>query len=108
MISELVKELRWIADYEYQSRNSEGTIRRAADVIEMLSEKVREPKQEWIPCSERLPEDNKEVLMSLRWGIDIGEYRNGEWHSEWINHYDDDNVLAWMPLPPAYKGADDD
>ena len=108
MISELVKELRWIADYEYQSRNSEGTIRRAADVIEMLSEKVREPKQEWIPCSERLPEDNKEVLMSLRWGIDIGEYRNGEWHSEWINHYDDDNVLAWMPLPPAYKGANDE
>lgn len=45
MISELVKELRWIADHEYQSRNSEGTIRRAADVIEMLSKKAREPKQ---------------------------------------------------------------
>ncbi len=61
----------------------------------------------WIPCSERLPKENTEVLMSLEWGVDIGEYRNGEWHSEWINHYDDGNVLAWMPLPKPWKGEDD-
>ena len=66
------------------------------------------PQGEWIPCSERLPKENTEVLMSLEWGIDIGEYRNGDWHSEWINHYDDGNVLAWMPLPQPYKGADDE
>jgi len=64
--------------------------------------------QGWIPCSERLPKENTEVLMSLEWGIDIGECRNGDWHSEWINHYDDDNVLAWMPLPEPWKGADDE
>ena len=66
------------------------------------------PQGEWIPCSERLPKENTEVLMSLEWGVDIGEYRNGEWHSEWINHYDDGNVLAWMPLPKPWKGADDE
>ena len=64
--------------------------------------------QEWIPCSERLPKDNREVLISLEWGIDIGTYERGEWRSEWINHYDDDNVLAWMPLPEPMKGADDE
>lgn len=64
--------------------------------------------QEWIPCSERLPKENTEVLMSLEWGIDIGEYRNGDWHSEWINYYDDGDVLAWMPLPKPWKGADDE
>lgn len=64
--------------------------------------------QEWIPCSERLPKDNREVLISLEWGIDIGTYERGEWRSEWINHYDDDNVLAWMPLPKPWKGADDE
>lgn len=59
---------------------------------------------EWIPVSERLPENrNQEVLISLEWGIDIGRYSDGEWHSEWINHYDDGNVLAWMPLPEQYK-----
>lgn len=58
----------------------------------------------WIPVSEKLPENgNQEVLISLEWGIDIGEYRDGEWHSEWINHYDDGNVLAWMPLPKRYE-----
>ena len=67
---------------------------------------VADRPQEWIPCSERLPEENTEVLMSLEWGIDIGECRNGDWHSEWINHYDDGNVLAWMPLPKPWKGAD--
>jgi len=59
---------------------------------------------EWIPVSERLPENrNQEVLISLEWGIDIGRYSDGEWHSEWINHYDDGNVLAWMPLPKPYE-----
>lgn len=58
----------------------------------------------WIPVSERLPENhNQEVLISLEWGIDIGRYSDGEWHSEWINHYDDGNVLAWMPLPKPYE-----
>lgn len=64
---------------------------------------------EWIPVSERLPENhNQEVLISLEWGIDIGRYDDGEWHSEWINHYDDGNVLAWMPLPKPYKAERED
>ena len=62
---------------------------------------------EWIPCSERLPEKNKEVLISCDWGVDIGEYGDDGWRSEWINHYDDDAVLAWMPLPKPYKGGDE-
>ena len=57
---------------------------------------------EWIPVSERLPKHDQEVLISLEWGIDIGTYSGGEWHSEWINHYDDGDVLAWMPLPKPY------
>ena len=65
-----------------------------------------EAAQRWISCNKKLPEDNKEVLICLEWGIDIGTYDRGEWRSEWINHYDDDNVLAWMPLPKPYKGGD--
>ena len=66
------------------------------------------PQFRWIPVSERLPENhNQEVLMSLEWGIDIGRYSDGEWHSEWINHYDDGNVLAWMPLPQSYREVEE-
>lgn len=59
---------------------------------------------EWIPCSERLPENrNQEVLISLEWGIvDIGRYSDEEWHTEGIDHYSNGSVLAWMPLPKRY------
>ena len=67
----------------------------------------------WIPVNESLPENrNQEVIISLEWGVDIGRYSDGEWHSEWINHYDDGDILAWMPLPKRYdpqeKGAKND
>ena len=66
--------------------------------------KALEQEPKWIPVSERLPENlNQEVLISLEWGIDIGRYSDGEWHSEWIYRYDDGNVLAWMPLPEPYE-----
>jgi hypothetical protein len=65
---------------------------------------LQEPKTgHWIPVSERLPEINDDVLISLEWGIDIGRYSGGEWCSEWINNYDDGNVYAWMPLPEPYE-----
>lgn len=75
------------------------------DTLKRMLGELQEPKTgRWIPVSERLPENrNQEVLISLEWGIDIGRYSNGEWYSEWINHYDDGNVLAWMPLPEPYK-----
>ena len=58
----------------------------------------------WIPVEERLPEDDRNVLMSFSWnGIDIGDYEDGHWHSEWVNKYDDGDVIAWMPLPEPYN-----
>jgi len=99
MISEQIRELRKEAllSSEFGSR----LLGRAADTIEMLSEKARESK--WIPCEEKLPSDSREVLISCEWGIDIGQHEEDGWRSEWINHYDDDNVLAWMPLPQLYR-----
>ncbi len=89
--------------------NHKDEAKKCADEHKQLAEWLKELKQlreqtRWIPVSERLPENrNQEVLISLEWGIDIGRYSDGEWHSEWINHYDDGNVLAWMPLPEPYK-----
>ena len=140
MISDLVEKLRWIADYEYQNRNSEVTIRKAADTIEMLSEKARATEQGWISCSERLPEtDNTneinefDVLLAVRpkkhperapqvyigklrpvegddgsgnfWGVKIAPC---EWTIWGWSYFQEPEVLAWMPLPESYKGADDE
>ena len=61
-----------------------------------------EPETRWIPCSDRLPDISKYVLVTANGEIDIGE-RFG-WR--WIDYYGDNlkDVTAWMPLPEPYQG----
>ena len=66
--------------------------------------------QEWIPCSERLPEEYKRVLITTAWEcVYIGWLRQNKWSTDSISNLQD-FVLAWMPLPSAYqgKGVDDE
>lgn len=75
-------------------------------------------KPEWIPVSERMPEEGVDVLCSIHfkrmdlapnaveWFVDICHYRDNEWYT----YFDDDaigeawhDVVAWMPLPQCYK-----
>ena len=65
--------------------------------------------QQWIPCSERLPEvgqivlicpDNRLVREATYKGI------NSQEETVWICHGNvlwDDDVLRWMPMPEPYK-----
>lgn len=62
--------------------------------------------QQWIPCSERLPEDDGTYIVSGKWGsgkVSVGEceyYKHdGYFRTAW--NFD---VIAWMPLPEPYKG----
>lgn len=68
--------------------------------------------QGWIPCSERLPEHGKRYLVTAVWkdkdfethSVYIFVYgSDGMWHFynyEPVSHCE---VIAWMPLPEAYK-----
>ena len=79
---------------------------------------------QWIPCSERLPEDDKDVLISYRYKEDEGDTNHiriditsygrmyfGGRKIESIKHwrppfeYFESNyeVIAWMPLPKPYE-----
>ena len=76
-----------------------------------------QPEQRWIPCSERLPETDEFVLVSLsgryknigfEHSCEIADYADGEWFidayplmmAETANYL----IEAWMPLPELYKG----
>jgi len=76
-----------------------------------------QPEQRWIPCSERLPEVGTYVLVSKK---SLGfrsnlpnvctahrshDPRSGkeEWNDMLFGKLDDDDVLAWMPLPSPYR-----
>lgn len=118
MISELVDRLRT----EATSMGTYGTnymatlLMRSADTIEMLSEKTREPKQEWIPCSERLPtlnEDGVSDIVLLCWSdgqMTVGAYQGNRTFcgQAWPVAKDCRvTVVAWQPLPKPWKGAKD-
>lgn len=82
---------------------------RINDVIDMIES---EPSaQQWIPCSERLPEEGEEVLIATKtsdkiyFGMYIKRYgfsmREGFICVEdfmWLN-----TAIAWMPLPEPMK-----
>lgn len=72
--------------------------------------------QEWIPCSERLPEDVQigdeypTVIFCTKENTYAGFYEyylGGRWWAE-DGDYVVDDVIAWMPLPKPWKGADDE
>lgn len=93
-------------------------------------ERVKEipSANQWIPCSERLPEDTGDYLV---WALFVCEEyptysivhydADCEAFGEWNDFYDThtlgfldsefeeiEGVIAWMPLPEPYRGDNDE
>lgn len=74
------------------------------------------PTQKWIPVSDRLPEDNTLVLVTVKVGNREPKVRSGSYYMDGYFHIDngdcwnsrDKELLAWLPLPESYKGDEDD
>ena len=138
MISEQVADLREKAQiFENSGCATDGivkTFRKAADTIEKLSAKLainsHPPADQWIPCSERLPDKDGEYLVWYECGEDeddekgiaivpfwtdiemFGVYQDifdsqslGFVDSEF---YECETAKAWMPLPEPFKGEQND
>lgn len=74
---------------------------------------TREDEQKWVPVSERLPEENGQYLITVKYvhvdGYDDiyaehGEWVDGKWDMSCFGHCGEvESILAWMPLPKPYK-----
>ena len=98
------------------------------ELIDELQEAIEQDEKEngWIPVSERLPEDEKECLVTLEkvygtpetlFGIanylkfgDVGYWNERKYgYLEWDKYSDGHGgtkmykVIAWKPLPEPYK-----
>lgn len=91
---------------------------RAANRIKSLPS--AQPEQRWIPVTERLPENDNEVLITV-WDAEDdyvevykGFYQGHEWWTQWCHGCSkikdepcgENIVIAWMPLPEPYKGGE--
>ena len=82
--------------------------------LDELAEEVGElGNPGWIPCSERLPEDESCILVSLKNCTmpDIARYEEDDEGGTFYPGDDEKSysnqglfVNAWMPLPEPYKG----
>ena len=68
------------------------------------------PQAEWIPCSERLPKRQGYYICTCKDGSKYKKTTAVKWSNGWqltgARAYW--IVLAWMPLPKPWKGADDE
>ena len=71
----------------------------------------------WIPFTEALPEEEEEVLVTVRFDgtkdvkpsvyVETASQISGSWFSysdEWKVSQNRHHVIAWMPLPEGYRG----
>lgn len=98
------------------------------DFIEILNYSPAVDIPQWIPVTKRLPEEDKEVLISYRYKegegdtshvkIDITSYgqmyfggnkvgKTKHWRAPFEYFESNYEVIAWMPLPEPYKESEE-
>ena len=91
---------------------------KCAEEHRQLAEWLKELKQlrdqtSWIPVSERLPEEDGQYLITVKYKPEAdyeniyaehGEWIDGRWDMFCFGHCGEvEGIIAWMPLPEPYK-----
>lgn len=95
---------------QYSFRDDERTYTNGSMLIPVFRVKqaIEHYMSKWIPCSERLPEEDGIYLATLDGEIvgedkpfsGLAEFENGKWIDD---EEDYQCVLAWQPLPQPYQ-----
>ena len=80
------------------------------DVSDLQNLSEVDSVMQWVPCSVMMPDESDSYLVSGEWSsgnVAVGdcEYSSEDGYFQTAWNYD---VLAWMPLPAAYKGEKND
>ena len=119
---EEVREATIIVEYKETDRLESvaaSVIKQTKKGIEYLLEDLP-TAQQWIPCSERLPEPNHIVLVFEEGNKNIWTACISDWSGKWelpvlygkwqrFEYSDYNSIVAWMPLPDdpePYKGVE--
>ena len=74
-------------------------------IMDAFDEYVDSNEPHWIPVAERLPEKWNTAYLAT---LDYGEYGMAVGHRFFFGDnigWNDEAVIAWMPLPEPYKGV---
>ena len=85
---------------------------------ELMLVPTAQQELKWIPCSERLPEEDGQYLITVKYkhvnGYESIYAEHGDWFDGgWDMYYcsghcgEVEDIIAWMPLPKPYKGETD-
>ena len=100
-LDEAIIHAKEISENQYICEECQKEHRQLADWLEEL--KTLREKSNWIPCSERLPENAMNVIAQFSSGT-VTELRYaGNGIFEGIYEYSTKVIIAWMPLPEPYK-----
>jgi len=65
-------------------------------------------KTQWVPVSERLPEEDGEYLVCGEGKVWICGFLTLYYVRGWDNDVRNPRVIAWMPLPEPYERGEDE
>ena len=90
----------------YDLLKDDDSNQRANAIINCADEYAESMKQQWIPVTERLPQEGEVVLTQAKFKDDVkmavSSRIDYNYWTTWGTR--DINIIAWMPLPEPYKG----
>ena len=92
--------------FEEECKYNDCTVCAFANAIEIVKQEAEKYNNGWIPCSERMPEDEQVVLTCKCKSISILRYstKTNHWYELSGNWWWSANmVTAWQPLSEPYQ-----